>query len=295
MLKTPFKTIGLIIRQDGVLHQNEIHTICESLSAHGDLLIHYLDNQIISDKYTQVDLEQIGKQADLAISVGGDGTMLKAARHLVDYGIPLFGINLGRLGFLADVTMTKLDSHLNEIFSGHYSVEKRFLLQGTIHMQGSNIQQKETIHHIAFNDIILHSHQSISMIEFEVFSNDQLINKQRADGLIVSTPTGSTAYSLSGGGPIMHPALDTIALVPICPHTLSNRPIVLPANQQIDIRLSQPGMTGQISFDGATQALIEYGDRVQINRYSKEVTLLHPADYDYFHILRAKLKWSNQP
>lgn len=290
MLKTPFNTIGLIIRQDNVLHQNEIHTICKSLSSHGDLLIHYLDDQVVTDEYTQVTLEQIGQQADLAVSVGGDGTILKAARHLVDYDIPLFGINLGRLGFLADVTMAELDNHFKAIFSGNYSVEKRFLLQGAIHMQ-----DRETVHHIALNDIILHSHQSISMIEFEVFSNGQLINKQRADGLIVSTPTGSTAYSLSGGGPIMHPALDAIALVPICPHTLSNRPIVLPANQQIEICLSQHGIIGQISFDGATQAIIKYGDRVQIKRYAKEITLLHPADYDYFHILRAKLKWSNQP
>jgi len=232
----------------------------------------------------------MGQQADLAVSVGGDGTILKAARHLVDFGIPLFGINLGRLGFLADVTMAELDKHLDDIFKGDYSVEKRFLLEGAIQMQDS-----ETIHHIALNDIILHSHQSISMIEFEVFSNNQLINKQRADGLIVSTPTGSTAYSLSGGGPIMHPGVDTIALVPICPHTLSNRPIVLPANQQIEIRLSQTDMVGQISFDGATQAIIKYGDSVQVKRYPKEITLLHPANYDYFQILRAKLKWSNQP
>ena len=290
MIKTSFKTIGLVVRQDSVSHKDEIHTICQALSRHGDLLIHYLDNQITTSEYRQVSLQQLGQQADLAVSIGGDGTILKAARHLVDFGIPLFGINLGRLGFLADVTMAELEKHLSDIFNGNYSVEKRFLLQGDIHMQGS-----ETIQHIALNDIILHSHQSISMIEFEVFSNKQLINKQRADGLIVSTPTGSTAYSLSGGGPIMHPSLDTIALVPICPHTLSNRPIVLPANQQIEIRLSQADMIGQISLDGATQAIIKYGDCVLIQRYSKQITLLHPPNYDYFHILRAKLKWSNQP
>ncbi len=290
MIKTSFKTIGLIVRQDSVSHKGEIDTICQALSRHGDLLIHYLDNQVTTSEYTHVSLEQLGQQADLAVSMGGDGTILTAARNLVDYGIPLFGINLGRLGFLADVTMAELEKHLSDIFNGNYSVEKRFLLQGDIHMNNS-----ETIQHIALNDIILHSHQSISMIEFEVFSNNQLINKQRADGLIVSTPTGSTAYSLSGGGPIMHPSLDTIALVPICPHTLSNRPIVLPANQQIEIRLSQSDMVGQISLDGATQAIIKYGDCVLIKRYPKEITLLHPPNYDYFHILRAKLKWSNQP
>ncbi len=290
MLKTSFKTIGLIIRQDSDLHQKEIATICEALIPYGDLLIHFLDNKAISNQYKKVSLEHIGQQADIAVSIGGDGTLLKAARHMVDYEIPLFGINLGRLGFLADVTMEKLNEHLDGIFNGQFSVEKRFLLEGKILMH-----EQQNIHHIALNDIILHSHQSVSMIEFEVFSDNQLINKQRADGLIVSTPTGSTAYSLSGGGPIMHPSLDTLALVPICPHTLSHRPILLPADQQIEIKLSKPNMIGQISFDGATQALINYKDRVQIKRYCKQITLLHPADYDYFHILRAKLKWSNQP
>lgn len=290
MLETSFKTIGLIIRQDSADQLNEIQLICNSLSPYGDLLIHYLDDQVVLKAHPGVTIEQIAEQADLVVSVGGDGTLLTAARHLVDYGIPLVGINLGRLGFLADVTMTGLDEHLKGIFEGNFSVEKRFLLEGEIHLQG-----KTPVHHIALNDIILHSHQSISMIEFEVFSNNQQINKQRADGLIVATPTGSTAYSLSGGGPIMHPSLDALALVPICPHTLSNRPIVLPANQQIEIRLTKRNMGGRLSFDGISQAIFEYGDCIRIKRYAREITLLHPADYDYFHILRAKLKWSNQP
>jgi len=290
MSESSFKTIGLIIRQKCGGHLSDIEKICRSLSAQGDLLVHCLDDTPCLSGYTQASIEQIGKQSDLAVSVGGDGTMLTAARQRVDYGIPLVGINLGRLGFLADVTMHELDQHLSGIFSGDYSVEKRFLLEGEIYMQGNPGQR-----YIAFNDIILHSHQSISMIEFEVFSNNQRINKQRADGLIVSTPTGSTAYALSGGGPIMHPSVDTLVLVPISPHTLSNRPIVLPASQQIEIKLSQPDMAGLVSFDGLSQAVIKYGDSITINRYAREVTLLHPADYDYFHILRTKLKWSKQP
>lgn len=290
MPNSSFKTIGVVIRQDSQSHQNDIKTIIHSLSSHGDLLLHYLDHSDEMDEYSQSSIEQIGQQADLIVSVGGDGTLLRAARQLVEYQIPLVGVNLGRLGFLADITLVDLNKYLADIFSGNFTIKKRFLLEGEIHMQDQPV-----IRHIALNDIILHSHQSISMIEFEVFSNNQLINKQRADGLIVSTPTGSTAYSLSGGGPIMHPGLETLALVPICPHTLSNRPIILPANQQIEIRLSQPDMIGQISFDGANQAIINYQDNVLIKRHAKEITLLHPADYDYFHILRAKLKWSNHP
>lgn len=290
MLNTSFKTIGLIIRQDSASHRAEIERICQSLSRYAELLIHYLDHQSVLDSYPAVDIPLLGQRADLVVSVGGDGTLLTAARNLVDFGTPLVGINLGRLGFLADVTMADLDNHIAGLFDGHYSVEKRFLLEGEIAMR-----DQPPLRHIALNDIILHSHQSISMIEFEVLSDGRLINNQRADGLIVATPTGSTAYSLSGGGPIMHPSMDTVALVPICPHTLSSRPIVLPASQQIEIRLTQPNMVGQISFDGLTQAIIEYGDSVRINRYAKQITLLHPADYDYFEILRAKLKWSNHP
>lgn len=285
-----FKTIGLIIRQESSAHQKEILSISNSLSQYGDLLIHYLDDQIILKDYPSVSLNDIGEQADLAVSVGGDGTLLKTARHLVDYGIPLVGINLGRLGFLADVTMNDLQQHLQGIFEGNYSVEKRFLLDGEIHLQDQPHKR-----YTALNDIILHGHQTISMIEFEVFSDGELINQQRADGLIVSTPTGSTAYALSGGGPIMHPTLNALALVPICPHTLSNRPIVLPSDQNIEIRLSQPNMVGQISFDGQSKAVIGAQDFIKITRHEKQVTLLHPADYDYFQILRAKLKWSNQP
>ncbi len=290
MLKSSFKCIGLIIRQENAEHENAIRIICNALRVHGELLIHYLDPDQVNPDCTQASIEQIGQQADLAVSVGGDGTLLTAARYMVDYEIPLVGINLGRLGFLADVTMDDLEKHLSGIFAGKYSAEKRFLLHGQIVQQDGS----EKIHH-SLNDIILHSHESISMIEFEVYSGGELINKQRADGLIVATPTGSTAYSLSGGGPIMHPTLDALALVPICPHTLSNRPIVLPSDQLIEIRLSNPKMRGRVSFDGITRAIITANDRIKITRYPREITLIHPSDYDYFHILRAKLKWSNQP
>lgn len=290
MLNTSFNTIGVIIRQQGHQHADDIRKICDALSAHGQVMLHYLDDDPLLTDYPVSTIEEIGARAQLAVSVGGDGTILTTARLLVDYAIPLVGINLGRLGFLADVTMQDLEQHLAGIFSGQYSVEKRFLLQGDI-----QLKNQDNSSHIALNDIILHSHESISMIEFELYSDGQLINRQRADGLIVATPTGSTAYALSGGGPIMHPTLEALALVPICPHTLSSRPIVLPADQHIEIRLSRPEMVAQVTFDGQTQALISADDTVSIRRYHREITLLHPANYDYFQILRAKLKWSSQP
>jgi NAD+ kinase len=289
MLETSFNTIGVIVRQHSSGHRDEIRMICDALMKHGELLIHYRDEDITLQEHPSTSVEQIGKRADLVVSVGGDGTLLSTTRLLVDSPIPLVGINLGRLGFLADVTMQDLTQHLNEIFNGNYSIEKRFLLQGQV-----ELHDEPSATHIGLNDIILHSHESVSMIEFEVFSDGQLINRQRADGLIVATPTGSTAYSLSGGGPIMHPSLQAISLVPICPHTLSHRPIVLPADRQIDIQLSE-GMAAQVSFDGVTRSIINNQDKIHIQRYPKEITLLHPAGYNYFHILRAKLKWSNHP
>jgi NAD+ kinase len=290
MLNSSFKTIGLIVRQQIPQHLQEIETICKELSAHARLLVHFLDAESHLQDCPQTSIEQIGTQADLAISIGGDGTLLTAARNMVDYDVPLVGINLGRLGFLADVTQESLKQCVKGLFNGQFSVEKRFLLEGEIQQRDA---EPET--HRALNDIILHSHESISMIEFEVYSDGQLINRQRADGLIVSTPTGSTAYSLSGGGPIMHPSLDALALVPICPHTLSHRPIIIPSDRCIEIRLTQPEQEALLSFDGQSRAILHMQDHITIKRHTREITLLHPADYDYFHILREKLKWSNQP
>lgn len=289
-LENAFETIGVIVRQGSDRQRPQLRRILDALERHGRLLVHLLDDGDDDGGLALVGLEQIAAEADLAVSVGGDGTLLAAARALVDSGIPLVGINLGRLGFLADVTLEAVEEHLQEIFSGRYSMEQRFLLEGSIEAEG-----RPPIRHRALNDIVLHGHESISMIEFEVYSNGRLINRQRADGLIVSTPTGSTAYALSGGGPIMHPALEAIALVPICPHTLSHRPIALPSDQQIEIVLGPSSGVAQVSFDGQNRSLIGQQDRLHICRYDHSITLLHPRDYDYYHILRTKLNWSNQP
>lgn len=289
MPASAFHTIGLIIRQGILGKEHDIHTICESLAGYGKLLVHCLDDTARINAIECVSLQQIQQQADIALSIGGDGTLLSAARHLVAFDIPLLGVNLGRLGFLADVNLLQLEGHLQSIFSGDYLEESRFLLQGIL------TGEKEEKSSIALNDIVLHTHESISMLEFEVYSNGQLINKQRADGLIVTTPTGSTAYAVSSGGPIMHPTAETVALVPICPHTLSSRPIVLPADQNIEIRLSKTGMRGQISYDGIKRYPFNAQEVLNIHRHERQITLLHPPDYDYFHILREKLKWSNSP
>jgi NAD+ kinase len=286
-MQSKFNTIGLVIRQDMHSHLDTVKLVTTELGKHADVLVHSLDASFPIAEIETVSMAKLVDQADLVISLGGDGTLLTAARALVDKNTPLLGINLGRLGFLADVSVSDFEQHLIAVIAGKYTVESRFFIEGEI--DGPN---RSTSKNIAINDIILHSHESLSMIEYEVYSNGNLIHKQRADGVIVTTPTGSTAYALSGGGPIMHPSLETLAIVPICPHTLSNRPIVLPANQEIEIRLSEGKSIARVNYDGRSSVIIGTGDRVRINRHRQMITLLHPENYDYFQILRAKLYWS---
>jgi NAD+ kinase len=284
---TVFKSIGLVVRSDMQSRQDRIQQVVTVLDRHASVLVHCLDFDEPMAKLSQVSLNKLVREVDLVISLGGDGTLLTAARALADLSTPLLGINLGRLGFLADVSFDQFESYLDAVVEGRYSVEERFLIQGQFFL-GDEPRSRN----IALNDIILHSYESASMIEYEISSGGALIHVQRADGVIVTTPTGSTAYALSGGGPIMHPSLDTMAIVPICPHTLSNRPIVLPADQPIEVRLGQDSNVAKLSYDGHSTTRFANDNRVLITRYPQPLTLLHPEDYDYFGVLRAKLDWS---
>ncbi|MCP4494023.1 MAG: hypothetical protein GY820_42980 [Gammaproteobacteria bacterium] len=286
-MQPKFNSIGLVVRKDVESHLEIIQQVISILENQAKVLVHCLDFDKPVDQLPGRPLADLINQADLIISLGGDGTLLTAARALLDSNIPLLGINLGRLGFLADLPIVDFEQHLIDVLDGKYSVEKRFFIQGEFQRQGKEISKN-----IALNDIIIHSHKSLSMIEYEVYSNGDLIHKQRADGVIVTTPTGSTAYALSGGGPIMHPSLETLAIVPICPHTLSNRPIVLPADQRIEICLSSDEIPAQVNYDGQSGEVMTIRNRVLIHRYPQPLTLLHPQNYDYFEILRAKLYWS---
>lgn len=286
-MQTTFKTIGLVVRKDAQLHLETIRLVASILENRANVLVHFLDLDLPIANLHSVPVIELVENADLIISLGGDGTLLTAARSLVDSSTPLFGINLGRLGFLADVSNKDVELHLNDVLDGKYLIEKRFFIEGEFFHQDKSISSS-----IALNDIIVHSHESLSMIEYEVYSNGDLIHQQRADGVIVATPTGSTAYALSGGGPIMHPSLDTLAIVPICPHTLSNRPIVVPADHKIEIRLSKDDNLAQLNYDGQAGSVMNSANKVEITRCTQPLTLLHPENYDYFQILRAKLYWS---
>jgi NAD+ kinase len=233
--------------------------------------------------FNTASLDEIGANVDLAIVMGGDGTMLSVARALMNDNIPLVGINRGRFGFLTDLRAEDMLSEIDKILAGAYKTETRMLLKARVLRDGKQVYQG-----FALNDVVIKS--GLRLIEIEVEVEGKFVYKQRSDGLILSTPTGTTAYALSAGGPILHPNLDAIALVPISPHTLSNRPITVTSESKIEVNLVQVD-DAQISYDGQFQLALELGDRIVVQRADKDITLLHPSDYCYFEMLRNKLNW----
>ena len=233
----------------------------------------------------------IGEQCDLVIAIGGDGTMLNAARSLVDYEVPILGVNRGRLGFLADVSPSEIPHRLDAVLQGHFREARRSLLHAQVLREDEVTGEAD-----ALNDVVVHKREVARMIEVDAFLDGRFLNAYRADGLIISTPTGSTAYALAGGGPILHPGLEAVVLVPICPHTLTHRPIVVKADSLIEVVLNSANTTeAQVTCDGQISLAIEPGDRILIRKKSRKVRLIHPLNHDYFELLRAKLNWGLSP
>lgn len=233
--------------------------------------------------------DEIGAQADLAVVLGGDGTMLNTARRLSEHAVPLVGINQGRLGFLTDIPRKEALSKLAEILDGRYVEEARTMLDAEVVRGGQRV-----FHTLAFNDVVVNKGDLGRMIEFDLSIDGEYVYTQRSDGMIITTPTGSTAYALSANGPILHPTVGGIALVPLCPHALTARPITLPDSCRIEIELLSPH-DARIHFDGQTRFDAHAGDVVRLTRSPKVVRFLHPEGYSYFAMLRGKLHWSATP
>jgi NAD+ kinase len=233
---------------------------------------------------------QLAEAGELIIVIGGDGSLLSAARVAAAQNLPVLGINRGRLGFLTDIAPNALDE-VDKILAGFYQEEKRFLLQAEI------IRQGKILHHqIALNDVVLLPGDLAHMIEFSIEINQEFVCIQRADGLIVATPTGSTAYALSGGGPILHPQLDAVVLVPMFPHKLSSRPIVISGNSHIKININKTTETlPRLSCDGQTHLPVKPEDALSIYKLPQSFRLIHPLSYQYFSTLRNKLQWESKP
>jgi len=292
-MKKPFEVIAIIGKprdQQAIATHKELYTWLRNQDYKvyiDDRLSEILDD-IPSDAFAS--LIQLGRIADLAIVVGGDGNMLGAARVLSLFDVSVIGVNRGKLGFLTDLNPEDFQHALSRVLAGDYIEEERFLLEAEVHRHG---QVKS--HNAALNEAVLHPGQVAHMIEFEVYIDESFAFSLRADGLIVSTPTGSTAYSLSGGGPILSPSLNAISLVPMFPHTLSSRPLVVDSKRHIKLIVSPDNRgTQEVSCDGQVSLPVSPGDEVHIYQSPSVLKLIHPKDYSYYHVLRNKLGWSSK-
>ena len=298
----PLKTVALIGRQESPEVSDSITTLAAFFEAQGVRVLVETETAIQAeqllgkaalDRAECADFSQIGAKSDLVVVVGGDGTMLHAARQLARYDRPLVGINQGRLGFMTDIARSDMLDAMAQLLDGRFTQEERLLLDTEVVFGGASASWQPQAN-LAFNDVVIDKGAIGRMIEFELRVDDEFIYSARADGLIICTPTGSTAYALSANGPILHPKLGGIALVPLCPHALSNRPITLPDTARIEVRLVQ-GANARAHFDGQETVDLMPGDSVRLQRSPHRVRLLHPPGYSYFAMLRQKLHWSEGP
>jgi NAD+ kinase len=237
-------------------------------------------------QFPTLDAAAIGAQCDLALVVGGDGTMLGIGRRLAKFGIPLVGINQGRLGFITDIAFDDYQSTLAPMLRGEFEEERRWMMQAEVVRDGRCVFSAT-----AMNDVVVNRGATAGMVELRVEVDGRFVANQRADGLIIASPTGSTAYALSAGGPLLHPAIAGWVLVPIAPHTLSNRPIVLPDAGEVAIEIVA-GRDASANFDMQSLASLMHGDRITVRRSEHQMRFLHPKGWSYFDTLRKKLHWN---
>ncbi len=291
-MTAPVRTVGVFGKYGSRVAGGEIRKLCE--------LLHARKLQVVLEENTATlvegpvavrrSLEEIGREIDVAIVIGGDGTLLSVARHLADFEVPLIGVNLGRLGFLTDIPAENMTAELGPILDGDYQVEERCLLCADI------IRNGETVHTSkAFNDVVVNKGELARLIEFETYLDGHFVNSMLADGIIIATPTGSTAYALSAGGPLLHPTLPAIVLVPICPHTLSDRPIVVSSDSVVEIVMTGTReQRANVTFDGQLHHPLRDHDRISVRRAPKPVRLWRPSGRNHFDVLRAKLQWGGK-
>lgn len=285
-----FPTIGLMGKHSNPEVKSTLTTLIDIVAATQRTIILEKNCAAILPEITlpSMEKEKLVSAIDLAIVVGGDGSLLDAARALVDKNIPVIGVNRGRRGFLTDLSPQTLTQTLEPMLQGQFEEEQRFLLEMSLWRKETLIQKG-----IALNDIVLHTGDIAKMIDFQVSIDDQFVYRQRSDGIITATPTGSTAYALAGGGPILHPSLDAMVLVPMHPPMLSSRPIVVDSSSVIKLHVMPENIVSpHLSCDGQVHFPLEADDTIIIKRKKNELRLLHPTDYDYYHTLRSKLGWS---
>ena len=291
---TQFKQVGLIGRLHSPAVIETLHRVIKCLNQSqcdvwvDERIVESLNKeQLASATYGTGDRHFLGQQCDLVIVVGGDGSMLSAARVMATYGVAVIGINRGKLGFLTDIAPDQVEVSLEAVLAGSFETSNRFMLSAHVLRNGEEVGRGSGL-----NDIVLHPGKSARMLAYDLSIDGTAVYFDRADGLIIATPTGSTAYALSAGGPIMHPGLDAIALVPMNPHNLSSRPLVVAANAELEILIGEDNSTQPIiSCDGQVHIVCEPGDRVHIQRHEAQLKVLHPLGHHFYDRCRSKLGW----
>jgi NAD+ kinase len=283
-----FNPVGLIGRHNGGRSTDSLNALGSFLAQRGCEVLLEKQTSVSSglSGFRVADYAEIGASARLAIVLGGDGSMLSAARHLAEHRVPLIGVNQGRLGFMTDIALGHMLEVVGQVLDGRYSMEERTLLSAEVIRGGASVFST-----LALNDIVVNKGAVGRLIEFFVHIDGEFVYDLRSDGLIVATPTGSTAYALSSNGPILQPTVPGVVLVPICPHTLSNRPITVSDRSRIEITIRH-AIDAMLHFDGQPQYDLREGDRVIIQRADPAIRFVHPPGYSYFAMLREKLHWS---
>ena len=289
---TNFKRIGLVGRPD---HSGVVDSLLRLLAFLGskdvDIVLDDVTAGLIENPgVNECTREELSSRCDLVIVVGGDGSILNVAKFIASDQVPVIGINRGKLGFLTDVLPNEIETNIANVLNGDYSVDKRFLLD-VVARRGT------TEHNLgsALNDVVLHPGKAAQMIEFELFIDDKFVYSQESDGLIVSTPTGSTAYSLSAGGPIMHPHLNAVVLVPMYPHSLNSRPIVIDGDSEIKLIVAaKESLEPQLSCDGEVLYTAVAGDEFLVTKKTVPLQLIHPPNHSFYQACRSKLGWGSR-
>ena len=285
-MNSHFQKIGVLGRHEDPRVAEPMRMLVRHLDSAG-VRVFTADTVDIDINAERVPESSLAEHVDLIVAVGGDGTMLYACGVAQEHNVPLLGINRGRLGFLADITPDEMIPSINQVLAGEYRRESRLMLKAVLtRADGSEVVAE------ALNDIVLQRRETGRMVDFETRIDGRYVNTHAGDGLIIATPTGSTAYSISCGGPIIEPGLDAVVIVPICPHTLTDRPIVIPADEPIDVQvLERDDTKAEVTADGHSIGDILPDDLLRVSKSSRRVTLIHPPGYDYYEILRSKLYW----
>jgi NAD+ kinase len=287
-MKFPFKNVALIGKHKSLEVAAPLLRLAAFLSGRGlNVVVDSLTAEhLVNNPYPAMTLAEMADVADLVIVLGGDGTMLNIARTFSPHHVPMIGVNQGRLGFLTDLTLENMQQTIAAMLDGEYVTERRLLLSARV-LRGD----AEVFSGLAFNEVVVHRSQISSMVEFEVRIDGEYLYNQRADGLIIATPTGSTAYAMSAGGPILHPGLEVLELVPICPHTLSNRPLVVNSSSVLEILMHRCNDI-RVRLDSHTSFDMQLHDKIVVSRHPEHACLLHPVGHSYYHTLREKLLWN---